>query len=110
MEITEPTTEKVELFRNVISEKYPTLENVWGAVGGIKLNLQQSRNFYVLNQFNNGWTQNHYVNCLFTFALNGKIALCVLNAPGTFHYSTMVDYGLYEILEKSLTNRLQGSR
>ena len=33
------------------------------------------------------------------FSLDGKIRLCLLNAPGTFHDSTMVDYGIYEGME-----------
>ena len=30
---------------------------------------------------------------------DGKICICVLNAPGTFHDSIMADYHVYEALE-----------
>ncbi len=33
------------------------------------------------------------------FCPDGKIPLCLLNAPGTFHDSTMADYGLYAGME-----------
>ena len=34
------------------------------------------------------------------FGPDGKICICALNAPGTFHDSTMADYHVYEALEK----------
>ena len=34
------------------------------------------------------------------FSPDGKIRLCFLNAPDTFHDSVMSDYGIYEGLEK----------
>ena len=49
--------------------------------------------------FFNGWTHGHYVNSLFLFVPDGKIRGCVLNAPGTFHDSTMAEYGMYERMD-----------
>ena len=80
-----PSQEEIQVFKNTISEKYPVLENVWGAVDGLKLNVQESGNFYIQNHFYNGWTYGHYINSLFAFAANGNICICVLNAPGTFY-------------------------
>ena len=34
------------------------------------------------------------------FSPVGKIRICLLNASGTFHDSTMADYGVYEAMEK----------
>ena len=34
------------------------------------------------------------------FAPNGKIRVYLLNAPDTFHDSTMTDYGIYQATEK----------
>ena len=31
---------------------------------------------------------------------DGKISLCLLNAPGTFHDSTIADYGIYTGMEQ----------
>ncbi len=39
------------------------------------------------------------MNCLFVFCPDRKIPLCLLNAPGTFHDSTMADYGIYSGIE-----------
>ena len=41
----------------------------------------------------------HYINSYFIFAPDGKNRVCLLNAPGTFHDSTMVDYRINEAME-----------
>ena len=33
------------------------------------------------------------------FSVDGKIRIAIINAPGTFHDSTVSDYGLYEQLK-----------
>ena len=98
--VSMPSLEDVTVFKNAISDKYPVLDNVWGAVDGLKLHVQASERFYVQNQLYNGWTHGHFLNSLFVFAPNGKICMCVLNAPGTFHDSTMADYSIYKALKK----------
>ena len=95
-----PTTEKIELFCEAINAKYPVLAGlVWAAMDGLKLNVQESGKVYEQNQYFNGWTHGHYVNSLYVFGPDGKICICVLNAPGTFHDSTMADYHVYDSLE-----------
>ena len=67
-----------------------------------KSTSKQKQNYYF-----NGWKHGHYINCIFVFCPDGKIALCLLNAPGTFHDSTMADYGMYDGLQKVLLLLLQ---
>ena len=51
------------------------------------------------NYFYNGGTSNHYVSNLFPFAPDGTICVCVLDAPGSLHDSTVADFsGLYTLL------------
>jgi len=97
-----PTNAEVEEYANAISTKYDVLRpyKVWGAVDGLKLRLQQSGDYHLQNQFYNGWCSNTYINCVFVFAPDGRIRLCVINAPGTFHDSTIADYGIYERMEE----------
>ena len=75
------------------------LPTVWGAIDGLKLSVQESGKIYEQNIYYNGWTHGHYVNYLFVFGPDGKIYICVLNAPGTFHDSNMADYHVYDALE-----------
>ena len=95
-----PNEEKLTTFTEAIGNKYPELPNVWGAMDGLKLNVQESGKVYQQNQYYNGWTHGHYVNSLFVFGPDGKIYICVLNAPGTFHDSTIADYHVYDSLEE----------
>ena len=95
-----PTLEKVRFYREVIATKYPLMNEVWGACDGLKLLIQKVSCERKQNKFYNGWTHGHYVNCVFVFCPDGTIPLCLLNAPGTFHDSTMADYGVYEGIEQ----------
>ena len=51
------------------------------------------------NRYYNGWKGSTFVNSVFVFAPDGCIQICTLNAPGTFHDSTMAEYGIYEKME-----------
>ena len=75
-------------------------EKVWGAADGLKLQLQRSSDWTVQNRYYNGWKGSTFVNSVFVFAPDGCIRICTLNAPGTFHDSTMADYGIYEKMEQ----------
>ena len=96
--VREPTKEELKEYCDAIATKYPILrrEKVWGASDGLKLSLQQSSDFFIQNRYYNGWTGGTYVNSVFTFAPDGAIRQAILNAPGTFHDSTIADYGIYK--------------
>ena len=98
-----PTVDKIRFYQNIIGSKYPLCSDVYAAADGIKLLIQQSGDEQKQNRFYNGWKHGHYVNCIFVFCPDGKIVLCLLNAPGTFHDSTMADYGMYDRLQKIFT-------
>ena len=91
--------EKIRLWKEAIAAKYPDLDNVYLAVDGLKLQLQKPGDDRVPNYFYNGWTSDHYVSTLFAFAPDGTIHVCVLDAPGSPHDSTLADFGgLYILL------------
>ena len=99
--------EKIEMYCESIRAKYPVVLAglVWGAMDGLKLNIQESGKVYEQNQYYNGWTHGHYVNSLFVFGPDGKICICVLNAPGTFHDNTMAYYHVYEVFGRGIFDR-----
>jgi hypothetical protein len=86
-----PRDNKIAGFICATSTKYPALTNCWGAIDGLKLQLQRSGNNKIQNLFFNGWTHDHYVCNLFLFSPDGKIRACYIDAPGTMHDSTMAD-------------------
>jgi hypothetical protein len=94
-----PSEEELRHFVSSISDKYPSLSNVWCAMDGLKLYLERAGNETSQNNFYNGWQHDHFVNSLFVFTPDGKVRLCFLNAPGTVHDSTMAIWGqVYERL------------
>ena len=55
----------------------------------------------IQNRFYNGWTHEHYVSNITVFVPNDRVIACALNALGSFHDSTVAEYGdLYTELEK----------
>ena len=50
--------------------------------------------------YDNRWTHGHYVNCVFVFSPDGEVRMPLLSAPGTFHHSTMTDYGIYDEIQR----------
>ena len=94
-----PTREQVAEFKEAVSEKYPFCPNVWGAADGLKLLIEPPLSYEKQLRYYNGWKCDHYINCAFTFSVDGKIRIAVLNAPGNFHDSNIADYGLYEGME-----------
>jgi hypothetical protein len=96
---TLPSAEKIEAYKHAIASKYQYAPDVAFAVDGCKMNIQAPTNDLNQSQFYNGWTHGHYVSNVFVFAPDGTIICAVTNAPGSFHDSTVADYGIYEKLE-----------
>lgn len=96
-----PSEDELKTYVDAIGTKYPLLkaEKAWAAMDGLKVPIQQSSNWLVQNQFYNGWTCSTYINSVFVFAPDGRIRICLTNAPGSWHDSTMADYGVYDKIE-----------
>ena len=41
---------------------------------------------------------------MFVFAADGRIRMCTINAPGTWHDSTIAEYGVYDKMEEVFNN------
>ena len=94
--VSMPTNDEVRFYHELIGAKYPICDNVWAAADSLKLLIQEPTEDTTQNQLFNGWKDTHNINCVFVFSPNGKIRLCLINSPGTFHESTMANYGVYE--------------
>lgn len=96
-----PTDAEVQQFTQVISSKYPSLHDCWGAMDGLKLTLESCDDADMQNCFYNGWTHDHYVSNLFLFSPDGKIRACYLNAPGCWHDSSNANCsGIYDRIDE----------
>lgn len=97
-----PTADEIQRYMNAIAEKHPNLgsEKVWCTVDGLKLMLEQAPNSIIQEQFYNGWTHDHYVTNVLCFCPDGTIPIAAFNMPGSFHDSTVAEYGrIYSKLE-----------
>jgi hypothetical protein len=67
---------------------------------GLKLPIQKSGDEAIQNAYYNGWLHDHLVGSVFTFAPSGLILACTINAPGSWHDSTIAQNGgLYNDLK-----------
>ena len=107
--INPPTEEDVDRFSHAIGIKHPLLleEKVHAACDGLKLHIEQSTNYLKQNQLYNGWTGGTYINSVFVFSPDGLIRMATFNAPGSWHDSTIADYGIYKKM-RSVYNRCGG--
>jgi hypothetical protein len=90
-QIRMPTDDMIRIFREVIRSKYPTLVHCWGAMDGVKLQIEKPSDDVRQSHFYNGWTHSHYVANLFLFTPDGRICDAYVNSPGTTHDSTMAN-------------------
>ena len=86
-----PTSDDVKFHQSAIGSKYPNIEKAWATADGLKNFIQAVGKGNAQNKYYNGYTHGHYINIEFVFASDGKIRIFLLNAPGTFHDSTMAD-------------------
>ena len=92
-EVHMPDAAKIALFNEAITVKHSLLVDCYCMVDGLKLYLQQAGDSVIQSHFYNGWNHDHYVTNIFGFAPNGSIISCTLNAPGTWHDSTLAHWG-----------------
>ena len=95
-----PTAEEVGEFKSAVEAKYPWCYYGIGAADGLKLLIEAPQNWAVQEKFWNFWKQDHYINCVFVFTVDSKIRVAVINAPGSFHDSTIAGYGIYDKFEE----------
>jgi hypothetical protein len=100
-QVKPPTGAEINRYVEAVANRYPLLgdERVWAAMDGLKLPLQQSGNWLKQNQYYNGWKSHTFVNSVFCFAPDGLIRCATINCPGSWHDSTLADYGIYQKLE-----------
>ena len=100
-EVRMPDAAEIAMFKDASVAKHSLLVDCYCMVDGLKLYLQQSGDSVIQSRFYNGWKHEHIVTNIFAFAPNGSIIACTLNAPGTWHDSTLAHWGsMYLKLQK----------
>lgn len=99
--IAVPSPEKINEYKGAIAAKYPSLENVWSAMDGVKTPLQQAGSTKQQSYFYNGWKHGHFITSVFCFCPDGTIPIAFMNVPGATHDSTVAEWGgIYNKLER----------
>ena len=106
-----PSAAKIMEYQRTISAKHPRLKDVWCTMDGLKIYLEQSGDPVTQNRFYNGWTCDHYVSAVLVFCPDGTIPIAAYNAPGSFHDSTIAEWGnIYEKLRDVYENTGTGGK
>jgi hypothetical protein len=56
-----PTLHMIQVFKEVIWGKYPSLVHCWGALDGVKIGIQKPSDDVGQRHFYKGWTHGHYI-------------------------------------------------
>ena len=95
-----PTKEEVDTYTAAVRRKYPRMPYVWGAADGLKLHIGQAVSFIRQEPFYNSWADGSFVSAIFVFGVDGRIRICTINCPGSWHDSHNSDYKAYERIEE----------
>lgn len=98
--VTMPTDDEIREYVNIIERRHPALRNVYCVADGLKLYFQSTEDLKVQGRFYNGWQHGHFITNLFVFGADGRIIICIINAPGSVHDSTLAEWAdVYSVLE-----------
>jgi hypothetical protein len=96
-----PDDAKIAEYQIIISHRHPSLKDVYCVADGLKLRFESCYGLNEQSMYYNGWQHGHYVTNLFVFGPDGRILMCVINAPGSVHDSTLAEWGdVYDALEE----------
>ena len=97
-------TPTLEEYTRPIGRKYPIhrgTDAVWDSADRLKVLLAKSSNWFIQNQFYNGWSGSTFVNSIFIFSPDGRTQMCTINATRTWNdNSMMADCDIYQKIEK----------
>jgi len=95
-----PTADKIQQHKDIVQRRHPALKHVYCVADGLKLPFQSTGDDDIQGQHFNGWTHGHYITNLFVFSPDGRLIICLINAPGSVHDSTLAEWGgIYNKLE-----------
>jgi hypothetical protein len=65
-----PIDDMIQISKEVIRSKYPTLQHCWGSMDRVKLQIEKPGGDVQQSHFYNGWTHSYDVLNLFLFTPN----------------------------------------
>ncbi|KAG7097801.1 hypothetical protein E1B28_005120 [Marasmius oreades] len=89
-QMTWPQGDKFVELESLVVERHPLLIGAFGVVDGLKIPVQVSyTDDEMENATYNEWLHEHFINNVLAFSPKGVIIACTLNAPGSWHDSSV---------------------
>lgn len=88
-----PTCREFYAYTHSVLLKYYCLLDVYAEADGLNLCLEQSGDAVFQGLLCNEWKFDHFVTNAFVFSPAGTVIACTYNCPGSFHDSTVADWG-----------------
>lgn len=82
-----PTDDEIMRFQDVFKDKHSLLVDMFAAVDGFKVYLEQSKGTVIQNMFYNAWKHDDIDGNVLVFTPNGTVISCALNVPVSMHDS-----------------------
>jgi hypothetical protein len=80
-----PGAEKMALFASLIQRREPAVDDVIGFMDGLALTSECTSEAIEQNAMYNGYHSDTMVNNIFAYGPDGKVFLCAINFPGSWH-------------------------
>jgi DDE superfamily endonuclease len=80
-----PDADKMALFAQLIQGREPSVDDVIGFLDGLSLASECSSEVIEQNAMYNGYHSDTMVNNIFAYGPDGKVFLCAINFPGSWH-------------------------
>lgn len=99
-----PSPEVMEEFAQMIQRREPMAVDVIGFMDGLSVPCECTCDEIVQNSFYNGYHSDTMVNNIFAYGPDGKVFLCAINFPGSWHDGA-ITYGLIAFLKEVLNDK-----
>lgn len=86
-----PSEEEMHQWAAMVERRQPALKGCWGFVDGLNIAIQEPSDPLIQNAYYNGWLGGCYCSQLFVFNPLGEIVWAHINAPGSWHDSTLAE-------------------
>ena len=99
-EVKFPDHEKKQQFASMIQRREPEISDVIGFMDGVSLRTECTSDELTQNAYYGGYEKDTVVNNVFAYGPDGKIFLCAINFPGSWHDGSLAANLLPFIREK----------
>ncbi len=96
-----PAPERLRDMQQVVASRYPLIEGAALVMDGLKFLIKKSSFLHEQSRYYNGWQHSHWIVNVFVFDLTGRVVSAAMNAPGSWHDSTVAEsFGVYDELRE----------